>query len=124
MNNATRLLVITLAFIMSGCSYTPKQVKASRPLVNQAATTDLHPMAPTLQQSLNTLPQGATLSANGNTYTLGQRYVSAMGLECIELVRNRNYNQSQLGVTCKNDDTWYLIPQLEQASASNLLAVQ
>jgi len=81
-------------------------------------------MAPTLQQSLNTLPQGATLSANGNTYTLGQRYVSAMGLECIELVRNRNYNQSQLGVTCKNDDTWYLIPQLEQASASNLLAVQ
>lgn len=124
MNNATRLLVITLAFIMSGCSYTPKQVKASRPLVNQAATTDLHPMAPTLQQSLNSLPQGATLSANGNTYTLGQRYVSAMGLECIELVRNRNYNQSQLGVTCKNDDTWYLIPQLEQASASNLLAVQ
>ena len=124
MNNATRLLVITLAFIMSGCSYTPKQVKASRPLVNQAATTDLHPMAPTLQHSLNTLPQGATLSANGNTYTLGQRYVSAMGLECIELVRNRNYNQSQLGVTCKNDDTWYLIPQLEQASASNLLAVQ
>jgi len=27
-------------------------------------------------------------------------------------------------VTCKNGDTWYLVPQLEQASASNLLAVQ
>lgn len=124
MNNATRLLVISLALIMSGCSYSPKQVKASRPLVNQAATTGLQAMPGNLQQSLNTLPQGATLSANSNTYTLGQRYVSALGQECIELVRNRNYNQSQLGVTCKNDETWYLVPQLEQASASNLLAVQ
>ncbi|MDC9046357.1 hypothetical protein PSK30_24215 [Escherichia coli] len=62
-------------------------------------------MAANLQQPLNTLPQGAALSANGNTYILGQRYVSAPGLECIELLRNRNYNQSQHGVTCKNGDT-------------------
>ncbi|WP_230599070.1 hypothetical protein [Enterobacter cancerogenus] len=77
-----------------------------------------------LQQSLNTLPQGATLNASSHTYTLGQRYVSALGQECIELVRNRNVNSSQLGVICKNDGIWYQVPQLEQASASDLLVVQ
>lgn len=110
--------------MLSGCAYSPKQVEASRPLVNQTASIDLQAMAANLQQPLNTLPQGAALSVNGNTYILGQRYVSALGLECIELLRNRNYNQSQHGVTCKNGDTWYLVPQLEQASASNLFAVQ
>nr|HAT2261152.1 hypothetical protein [Citrobacter freundii] len=100
MKNATRLLVISLALMLSGCAYSPKQVEASRPLVNQTASTDLQAMAANLQQPLNTLPQGAALSANGNTYILGQRYVSALGLECIELLRNRNYNQSQHGVTC------------------------
>jgi len=124
MKNATRFLVISLALMLSGCAYSPKQVEASRPLVNPAASTTLQTMSANLQQPLNTLPQGAALSANGNTYILGQRYVSALGLECIELLRNRNYNQSQHGVTCKNGDTWYLVPQLEQASASNLLAVQ
>ena len=124
MKNATRLLVISLALMLSGCAYSPKQLEASRPLVNQTASIDLQAMAANLQQPLNTLPQGAALSVNGNTYILGQRYVSALGLECIELLRNRNYNQSQHGVTCKNGDTWYLVPQLEQASASNLFAVQ
>ncbi|MBZ3800652.1 hypothetical protein K9O81_08300 [Leclercia adecarboxylata] len=124
MKNATRFLVISLALMLSGCAYSPKQVEASRPLVNPAASTTLQTMSANLQQPLNTLPQGAALSANGNTYILGQRYVSALGLECIELLRNRNYHQSQHGVTCKSGDTWYLVPQLEQASASNLLAVQ
>lgn len=123
MNNATRLVVISLAIMLSGCTYSPKQVEASRPLVNQGTSTELKAMAANLQQPLNTLPQGASISANGNMYILGQRYVSALGLECVELLRNRNYNQSQHGVTCKNGETWYLIPQLEQASASNLLAV-
>lgn len=123
MNNATRLVVISLALMLSGCTFSPKQVEASRPLVNQSSSTDLKAMAANLQQPLNTLPQGASISANGNMYILGQRYVSALGLECVELLRNRNYNQSQHGVTCKNGETWYLIPQLEQASASNLLAV-
>ncbi|MBK0126370.1 hypothetical protein IAE30_21780 [Pantoea sp. S61] len=124
MNNVTRLLVISFALILSGCAYSPKQVKASRPLVNQAATPGLQAMPNNLQQSLNILQQGATLNANSHTYTLGQRYVSALGQECIELVRNRNDNRSQLGVTCKNDETWYQVPQLEQASASDLLVVQ
>ncbi|EIJ7381550.1 hypothetical protein LJM23_005146 [Citrobacter freundii] len=74
MKNATRLLVISLALMLSGCAYSPKQVEASRPLVNQTASTDLQAMAANLQQPLNTLPQGAALSANGNTYILGQRY--------------------------------------------------
>ncbi|MCU6669518.1 hypothetical protein M8013_12255 [Enterobacteriaceae bacterium H4N4] len=122
MNNAIRLLVISLAITLSGCAYSPKQVEASRPLVEQAASTDLQAMTATLQQPLNTLPMGAAISANGTTFTLGQRYVSALGLECVELLQKRNYSQSQQGVTCKSGETWYLIPQLGQATTSNLLA--
>ncbi|MFY9996656.1 MAG: hypothetical protein WAK61_16905 [Leclercia sp.] len=122
MNNAIRLLVISLAITLSGCAYSPKQVEASRPLVEQAASTDLQAMSANLQQPLNTLPMGAAISANGTTFTVGQRYVSALGLECVELLQKRSYSQSQQGVTCKNGETWYLIPQLGQATASNLLA--
>ena len=50
MKNATRLLVISLALMLSGCAYSPKQVEASRPLVNQTASTDLQAMAANLQQ--------------------------------------------------------------------------
>lgn len=122
MNNAIRLLVISLAITLSGCAYSPKQVEASRPLVEQAASTDLQAMSANLQQPLNTLPMGAAISANGTTFTVGQRYVSALGLECVELLQKRSYSQSQQGVTCKSGETWYLIPQLGQATASNLLA--
>lgn len=122
MNNAIRLLVISLAITLSGCAYSPKQVEASRPLVEQAASTDLQAMSANLQQPLNTLPMGAAISANGTTFTVGQRYVSALGLECVELLQKRSYSQSLQGVTCKSGETWYLIPQLGQATASNLLA--
>lgn len=124
MKNVLGFLLIPLALILSGCAYSPRQVEASRPLVNPAISDGIQPVSVNLQQSLNTLPQGTSFSSNGSTWVLGQHYVSALGLECIELQRNRSDNQAQRGVTCKNDKIWYLIPQLEQASASNLLAVQ
>lgn len=121
MNKAIRLLVILLTLSLAGCAYSPKQVDASRPLVNKSDQTDLQVMPVNLQQSLNTLPKGAALSANGATFTLGQRYVSALGQECVELLLNRDRIQSQRSA-CKNADRWYLIPQLEQVSVRNLLA--
>lgn len=124
MNHATRLLTISLTMLMSGCAYEPKQVEASRPLVNQPSSTELQALPANLQQSLNTLPQGAALSANGVAFTLGQRYVSALGSECTELLVSSYQGHSQRSVACKVAELWYLIPQLEQASVSNLLAEQ
>ena len=124
MNYASRFLAISLAIQIGGCAYEPKQVEASRPLVNPAASTELQTMPANLQQALNTLPQGATLSAGSTTFTLGQRYVSALGRECVELLFNNSQGHSQRSAACKIADLWYLIPQLEQASISNLLAEQ
>ncbi|MFJ5161292.1 hypothetical protein ACIP6T_19140 [Pantoea sp. NPDC088449] len=121
MNKTIRFMVMLLALPLAGCAYSPKQVDASRPLVNKSDATHLQAMPENLQQSLNTLPQGAALSANGATFTLGQRYVSALGQDCVELLVNSNRNQSQR-TACKNADRWYLIPQLEQASVRNLIA--
>ncbi len=75
-----------------------------------------------MQQALNTLPQGAALSTNSVTFILGQRYVSALGSECIELLLNSDQTHAQRSVACKIAEQWYLIPQLEQASIGNLLA--
>ncbi|MGY3885405.1 hypothetical protein ACW5WY_07720 [Aeromonas aquatica] len=124
MNYATRFLAISLAIQIGGCAYEPKKVEASRPLVNPATSTELQAMPANLQQALNTLPQGAALSTNSTTFTLGQRYVSALGSECIELLFNSDQIHSQRSVACKIAEQWYLIPQLEQASVSNLLADQ
>ncbi|WP_429080644.1 hypothetical protein [Aeromonas bivalvium] len=124
MNYATRFLVISLAMYVGGCAYEPKQVEASRPLVNPSSATQLQAMPANLQQALNTQPQGAALSTNSTTFTLGQRYVSALGRECVELLFDSSQNHSQRRATCKLDEQWYLVPQLEQASISNLLAEQ
>lgn len=124
MNYATRLLALTLALQIAGCAYEPKQVEASRPLVNPVDAIKLQIMPDNLQQSLNTLPQGAALSTLSATFTLGQRYVSALGRECIELLFDSHQGPSQRSAACKITDQWYLIPQLEQASLNNLLAEQ
>ena len=124
MNYATRFLAISLAILLGGCASEPKQVEASRPLVNPAASTALQAMPANLQQPLNTLPQGAALSTNSVTFTLGQRYVSALGRECVELLFNNMQGHSQRSAACKFEEQWYLIPQLEQASIGNLLAEQ
>ncbi|MDM5070523.1 hypothetical protein [Aeromonas bestiarum] len=122
MNYATRFLAMSLAIQIGGCAYQPKQVEASRPLVNPAASSELHAMPANTQQALNTLPQGGTLSTNSATFTSGQRYISALGHECVELLFNNNQDHSQRSAACKITEQWYLIPQLEQASISNLLA--
>ncbi|MFM1684648.1 hypothetical protein [Aeromonas salmonicida] len=124
MNYATRFLAMSLAIQIGGCAYQPKQVEASRPLVNPAASSELHAMPANTQQALNTQPQGAALSTNGVTFTLGQRYVSAMGRECVDLLFNNMQGHSQRSVACKSEELWYLIPQLDQASVSSLLAEQ
>ena len=124
MNYVTRFLAISLAVCIAGCAYEPKQVEASRRLVNPSSTTVLQAMTANLQQALNTQPQGAALSTNGVTFTLGQRYVSAMGRECVDLLFNNMQGHSQRSVACKSEELWYLIPQLDQASVSSLLAEQ
>ncbi|MFM4944029.1 hypothetical protein ACEUC3_12525 [Aeromonas bivalvium] len=124
MNDATRFLVISLAMYLGGCAYEPKQVEASRPLVNPSSTTQLQAMPANLQQALDTQPQGAALSTNSTTFTLGQRYVSALGRECVELLFDSSQSHSQRRAACKLDEQWYLVPQLEQASISSLLTEQ
>ncbi|MER0432836.1 hypothetical protein [Aeromonas caviae] len=81
-------------------------------------------MSENLQQALNTLPQGAAIHSNSITFTLGQRYVSALGLECVELLVNSYQGHSQRSAACKREELWYQVPQLEQASVGNLLADQ
>ncbi|MGY4106526.1 hypothetical protein [Aeromonas encheleia] len=124
MNYASRFLAISLAIQIGGCAYEPKQVEASRPLVNPVASSGLQVMPASLQQPLDALPQGAALSTNSVTFTLGQRYVSALGRECVELMFNNSQGHSQRSAACKIEEQWYLIPQLEQASIGNLLAEQ
>lgn len=124
MTYATRCLAISLVIQLGGCAYEPKQVEASRPLVNPTTSTELQAMPVNLQQMLSTLPQGAALNTGSTAFTLGQRYVSALGHECVELLPNSNQGHSQRSVTCKIAEQWYLISQLEQASISNLLAEQ
>lgn len=124
MTYATRFLAISLAIQLAGCAYQPKQVEASRPLVNPAASTGLQVLPDNLQQALNTQPQGAALSAGSAAFTLGQRYVSALGHDCVELLFSSTQGHAQRSAACKVAEQWYLIPQLEQASISNLLAEQ
>lgn len=120
MNYVIPLQVLSLAVLLAGCSHQPKQVDASRALVSPTTKTELRPMPANQQQALNTLRQGASLSTSGGVLVLGQRYISALGRECTELLLNTPQGRSQRSVACKIAAQWYLIPQLEQASLSGL----
>ncbi|MBC6501822.1 hypothetical protein GW742_10055 [Citrobacter freundii] len=106
-------LIILCATALSGCTYTPRQVEASRPLVKEAAYAGYQPVP----AALDTLPPGATLRVGGHISILGERYLSALGQPCTELLRHENDNPPQRRVACKSGETWYLIPPLEQVSA-------
>lgn len=122
MNYAARFLAMLCVIQLGGCAYQPKQVEASRPLVNPVDMST-HPVLPSdVQQALNTLPQGATFSHSSTTFTLGQRYVSALGRDCVELIFSYQQGHQQRSAACKSAEQWYQVPQLEQASLGNLFA--
>ncbi|WP_080973256.1 hypothetical protein [Aeromonas hydrophila] len=124
MNYASRFLAVILVIQIGGCAYEPKLVEASRPLVNPSVARVQLAMPADLQHALNTLPQGATINTGSITFTLGQRYISALGLECIELLADSYQGHSQRSAACKSEKLWYQVPQLEQTAVGDLLAEQ
>ncbi|MFM5047989.1 hypothetical protein ACEUBW_00780 [Aeromonas veronii] len=122
MNNVTPLLAAIFAIQLGGCAYQPKQVEASRPLVNPVDMNAQPVMPSAVQQALNTLPQGSAFTHHDTTVTLGKRYVSALGRECVELIYSQQQGHQQRSAACKSAEQWYQVPQLDQASLGNLFA--
>ena len=122
MTRLKKFLVLLLVIQLGGCAYQPKQVEASRPLVNSAVTMNRTALPQEQQQALNTLPSGASVDTASGTIRLGQRYTSALGRECREFLLDRGQAHAQRNVACRIAEQWYLIPQLEQASISSPLA--
>ena len=119
MTRLKKFLVLLLAIQLGGCAYQPKQVEASRPLVNSAVTMNQTALPQEQQQALNTLPSGASVDTASGTIRLGQRYTSALGRECRELLVDRGQAHAQRNAACRIAEQWYLIPQLEQAPTNS-----
>ena len=90
------------AISLGGCAYQPKQVEASRPLVNPVDMNAQPVMPSAVQQALNTLPQGSAFTHHDTTFTLGKRYVSALGRECVELIYSQQQGHQQRSAACKS----------------------
>ncbi|MGS0639999.1 hypothetical protein ACU8YC_28480, partial [Citrobacter sp. VF227] len=73
-------LISLWATALSGCTYTPRQVEASRPLVKEAAYAGYEPVP----AALDTVPPGATLRVGGHPRIAGERHRSAPGQPCTE----------------------------------------
>lgn len=113
-------LTLLLTLLITACAHEPKQVDASRPLVTPV-NSSYKPMPEVIQAPLNTQIKGATFSSNGVVYTIEERYISALGYQCVKLNYEMNQSYSKRSVACKETDKWYQIPQLEQASVRTLL---
>lgn len=122
MNHATRLVAIALAILLMGCAHQPKQVEASRPMVNAIDINAQYVLPANVQEALDSLPQGATFIHQHTTFTVGQRYISALGRDCVELLFSYQQGHPQRSAACKSAAQWYQVPQLEQASLGNLFA--
>lgn len=120
MHLAPRTLLFSVVCFITACAHDPKQVEASRPLVT--AVNSSHSLMPeNLQAPLNNQVQGTTFNINGVVYTIEERYISALGSQCIKLSYAMNKNYSKRSVVCKENNKWYQVPPLEQTSVSTLL---
>ncbi|WP_218573755.1 hypothetical protein [Plesiomonas shigelloides] len=113
-------LMLLMTLLITACAHEPKQVDASRPLVTPV-NSYYKSMPEVIQAPLNTQIKGATFSSNGVVYTIEERYISALGYQCVKLNYEMNQSYSKRSVACKETDKWYQIPQLEQASVRTLL---
>ena len=120
MHLAHRILLFSLIFFITACAHDPKQVEASRPLVT-AINSSYSLIPEDLQAPLNNQDQGTTFNKNGVIYTIEERYISALGSQCIKLSYAMNKNYTKRSVVCKENNKWYQVPQLEQTSVSTLL---
>tara|TARA_B100000614_G_scaffold148189_1_gene131499 strand:+ start:9539 stop:9874 length:336 start_codon:yes stop_codon:yes gene_type:complete len=103
---------------MLGCVSQPQSVKANLPLVNPSFTHHLSESGTGLQESEAKAIPELNINANedividGNSYSVSDGYISAMGNQCYRLKRQGRSGSTEVRPICNNQTYWLLYPAL------------
>ena len=122
-SQAMRRQVILSALLFStmtmlGCVSQPQSVKANLPLVNPSFTHHLSESGTGLQESEAKAIPELNINANedividGNSYSVSDGYISAMGNQCYRLKRQGRSGSTEVRPICNNQTHWLLYPAL------------
>ena len=122
-SQAMRRQVILSALLFStmtmlGCVSQPESVKANLPLVNPSFTHHLSESGTGLQESEAKAIPELNINANedividGNSYSVSDGYISAMGNQCYRLKRQGRSGSTEIRPICNNQTYWLLYPAL------------
>ena len=122
-SQAMRRQVILSALLFStmtmlGCVSQPQSVKANLPLVNPSFTHHLSESGTGLQESEAKAIPELNINANedividGNSYSVSDGYISAMGNQCYRLKRQGRSGSTEVRPFCNNQTYWLLYPAL------------
>ena len=122
-SQAMRRQVILSALLFStmtmlGCVSQPQSVKANLPLVNPSFTHHLSESGTGLQESEAKAIPELNINANedividGNSYSVSDGYISAMGNQCYRLKRQGRSGSTEVRPICNNQTYWLLYPAL------------
>ena len=122
-SQAMRRQVILSALLFStmtmlGCVSQPQSVKANLPLVNPSFTHHLSNSGTGLQESEARAIPELNINANedividGNSYSVSDVYISAMGNQCYRLKRQGRSGSTEVRPICNNQTYWLLYPAL------------
>ena len=122
-SQAMRRQVILSALLFStmtmlGCVSQPQSVKANLPLVNPSFTHNLSDTGTGLQESEAKAIPELNINANedividGNSYSVSDGYISAMGNQCYRLKRQGRSGSTEVRPICNNQTYWLLYPAL------------
>ena len=122
-SQAMRRQVILSALLFStmtmlGCVSQPQSVKANLPLVNPSFTHHLSESGTGLQESEAKAIPELNINANedividGNSYSVSDGYISAMGNQCYRLKRQGRSGSTEIRPICNNQTYWLLYPAL------------
>lgn len=107
-------LIFLFSFFLFGCASQPKQVKASRPLVENVVPSN-YILIPEQYWSQLSNNENYQLKHNSITILLGDFFFSGLGKSCRTLYIKDEFTESEQNrIACYNEEeaSWYLTPAI------------
>ncbi|WP_153914046.1 hypothetical protein [Shewanella sp. TC10] len=118
--------ILFTSIILTGCSSSPPQVKASTPLIDSVASSiNTSSIPKSLWADLSSKSNGTIVRHQQFEVEFGYAYFSALGQKCRQLyissISSDVITPKQKRIAClkKNDLSWWLMPQVVDNQGDN-----
>ena len=107
--------------ILQGCVSAPPEVSASIPLIGKQVTQEGDYLPKEIQTTISATESGKVIPFNNKKIIVGRKYMSAMGLNCKEVIITDTSSMNYETSICKSKQGWFLVPDLMAKQTSEYI---